>query len=84
MIPMAMVLAYAYLPHAHRVQSAAVAYALRAHSALLFFVSLAMVQAAAMHWLAHHHGWLRHGGGGGEHDEGEWWRDGEQEVPPMM
>ena len=60
-IPNIMALAYAYLPHAHRVQSAAVKYALRAQSLLLFFVSLAMVQAAAMHWLAHHHGLLKHG-----------------------
>ena len=78
-IPNVMALAYAYLPHAHRVQSAAVKYALRAQSVLLFFVSLAMVQAAAMHYLAHHHGMLKHGG---EHDESmgedegeEWWQD---------
>ena len=67
-VPHGMALAYAYLPHAHRVQSAAVKYALRAQSLLLFFVSLAMVQSAAMHWLAHHHGLLHHDHAGNDVD----------------
>lgn len=78
-IPHGMALAYAYLPHAHRVQSAAVKYALRAQSGMLFFVSLAMVQSAAMHWLSHHHSLMHHGYdhaqsggiGAGSNDEGE-------------
>ena len=68
MIPHCMALAYAYLPHAHRVQSSAVGHALRTHSLLLFFVSLAMVQAAFLHWLsAPQHGHHAGGGGGGHH-----------------
>ena len=54
MVPNCMALAYAYLPHAHRVQTGAVRAALRAHSYLLFFVSVAMVQAAFLHGLASH------------------------------
>ena len=67
---------------AHRVQSAAVAYALRAQSFLLFFVSLAMVQAAAMHFLAHHHGLFRHGdmGDGDELDGLDELGAGEEEL----
>ena len=53
MVPNLMAMAYAYLPHAHRVQSAAVAYALRAQSVLLFFVCAAMVHAAVMHHREH-------------------------------
>jgi len=80
-IPNAMALAYAYLPHAHRVQSAAVQYALRAQSALLFFVSLAMVQSAAMHALAEHHrGHMRHGVEGGPH-EPDWWHEDRTSLP---
>ena len=37
------------LPHAHRVQRRVVQYVLRAHSYLLFFVSLAMEQASYFH-----------------------------------
>jgi len=65
-IPNAMALAYAYMPHAHRVQSSAVKYALSAQSLLLFVITLAMVQSAGMHWLAHHHSYFHptHGNGG--------------------
>ena len=52
-------------------QADAVRYALRAQSLLLFFVTLAMVQSGAMHWLAHHHGLFHHGGGGGHEIDSE-------------
>ena len=44
-----------------------------------------MCQAAGMHWLAHHHGYLHRGGGGGggggeEMDEPGWMVDFEDEL----
>lgn len=68
MVPNCMTLAYAYLPHAHRVQTGAVRHALRAHSYLLFFVSLAMVQAAFLHGVSSAaHGAHHLAAGGGSH-----------------
>ena len=48
-VPMVMVLAYARLPHGHRLHSTLVRQAWRAHYALIVFVCATMVNAAAIH-----------------------------------
>ena len=48
-VPMAMVLAYANLPHSHRLHSQLVRHAWRVHSFMLVFVAATMVNAAALH-----------------------------------
>ena len=56
MVPLAMVLSYTYLPHAHRLQSSVVRHAWRTHSVMLVVITAAMVQAAVMTYQqAHHH-----------------------------
>ena len=48
-VPMVIVLAYARLPHGHRLHSTLVRQAWRAHYALVVFVCATMVNAAAIH-----------------------------------
>ncbi|KAL1515944.1 hypothetical protein AB1Y20_002558 [Prymnesium parvum] len=56
-VPMLMVLAYARLPHGHRLHSMLVRHAWRAHYALIVFVCGIMVNAAVIHHFSHgpHH-----------------------------